>query len=100
MTYSPRRWPARPNDRVEPLDDNLWTVSVPLPRGPMARRMAVVRLSDGRLLLHNTVPLAEPAMRALEALGRPAILVVPTGQHRLGTREWKARYPGVDEPAS
>jgi glyoxylase-like metal-dependent hydrolase (beta-lactamase superfamily II) len=95
MGYSPRPWPARSSDRLVALDDNLWTVSVPLPLGRMSRRMTVVRLPDERLLFHNAVPLAEHAIREVESLGRPSVLVVPTAQHRLGNREWKARYPGL-----
>lgn len=56
--------------------------------------MSVVRLSDGRLVFHNAVPLAEPAMAELETLGRAAFLVVPSRFHRLDIHAWKTRYPG------
>lgn len=89
----PRPWTVLPHGPLEPIDANAWAVTAALPRGKVDRRMTVVRRSDGRLLFHNAVPLEEPAMRALEARGEPAFLVVPTALHRLDVHAWKARYP-------
>jgi hypothetical protein len=80
---------------IEKLEANLWVVSGTLPRGPMNRRMSVARLSDGRLVFHNAVPLREAAMRELESFGVPAVLVVPNGLHRLDVHAWKRRYPDI-----
>jgi hypothetical protein len=82
-----------PHGTVEALQPGLWAVVSSLPRGSMDRRMSIVRLSDGRLLFHNAVPLEEGAMRALEAQGEPAFLFVPSGFHRLDIHAWKVRYP-------
>jgi hypothetical protein len=92
---SPRPWTVLPHEPIARLEENLWAVSGSLPRGGMNRRMSIVRLGDGRLVLHNAVPLEEPAMRELEAFGRPACLVVPNGLHRLDLHAWKARYPAL-----
>jgi len=89
----PRPWTVLRHGPVEALDENLWHVTSVLPRGPMDRRMTIARRADGRLLFHNAVPLDEPAMKALEARGEPAFLLVPNGFHRLDIHAWKARYP-------
>jgi hypothetical protein len=91
----PRPWTVLPHGPLERLEENLWAVSGALPRGAMNRRMAVVRLGDGRLVFHNAVPLREPAMRELEAWGTPAVLFVPNRFHRLDLHGWKARYPAL-----
>jgi hypothetical protein len=92
---SPRPWTVLPHGPVEHLDENLRAVTGSLPGNPMARRMAVVRLGDGRLVFHNAVPLDEPAMRALAAWGRPAFLVIPNRFHRLDVHAFRARHPGL-----
>lgn len=88
-----RPWTVLPHGPLERLDENLLVVESALPRGSVRRRMSVVRLSDGRLVFHNAVPLAETAMAELEAFGRAAFLVVPNRFHRLDVHAWKARHP-------
>ena len=80
MAHAPRPWTVLPHRPLEQHEDNLWSVDGSLPFGHMRRRMAIVRLGDGRLVFHNAIPLADDAMRALEAWGDPAILIVPNGQ--------------------
>jgi hypothetical protein len=77
------------------LADNLREVSGSLPGMPLGRRMTVIRLSDGRLVIHNAIALETDAMAALEAWGRPAFLVVPNGYHRLDAFAFKQRYPDL-----
>lgn len=90
---APRPWTVLAHEPIARLEENLWAVAGSLPRGGMNRRMSIVRLSDGRLVFHNAVPLEEPAMRDVEAFGRPAVLLVPNGLHRLDLHAWKRRYP-------
>jgi hypothetical protein len=89
----PRPWIVLNHDAIQKLEDDLWTVSGALPRSPVNRRMAIVRLSSGELVFHNAIPLDELSMREVEAFGRPAFLVVPNRFHRLDIHAWKARYP-------
>ena len=58
--------------------------------------MVVVRLGDGRLLLHSAIAMDEPAMKQLEGLGQPSFLVVPSGYHRLDAARYKDRYPEIE----
>lgn len=85
------------NGPLERLEDNLWMVRGALPDMPMPlkRTMTVMRTSDGRLVIHSAIALEEAAMRELEAAGKPAILVVPNGWHRLDAHAYKTRYPDI-----
>ena len=66
-----------------------------MPLANITRRMTVVRLRDGRLVIFNAIALDEGVMRALEEFGRPAFLVVPNGHHRLDAKIWKSRFPAM-----
>ncbi len=90
---APRPWTVLRHDPIVEMEPNLWAVESDLPLGPVRRRMSIVRRADGGLLFHNAIPLAEEWMRRLEAFGRPAVLVVPNGLHRLDIHAFKARYP-------
>jgi hypothetical protein len=90
-------WKVLPHGKLTPIDDNIRTVegTIRMPLGDFNRRMTVVRLHDGRLVIFNGVALDEEQMRVLEDFGAPAFLIVPNGHHRLDARIWKDRYPHV-----
>ena len=62
---------------------------------PLSRNMFVYKLPDGGLLLYSVVALDEPGMKALEALGRPAVMVVPHPFHVMDAPFYAARYPDL-----
>lgn len=89
------------------LADGVWVAERPqrFYGLPVGARMTVIRLDDGRLLLHSPLPL-DAALRAeLDALGPVAYAVAPNRVHHLyaggvagaypGTRLWVA--PGLPE---
>lgn len=88
-------WKVDPHGPIEALDDGLWTVAgeITMPLGHFPRRMTIVRLVDGRLVIWSAVPLADEAMRQLDAFGPVSYIVVPGVSHRLDVRAWKQRYP-------
>jgi hypothetical protein len=89
-------WTVLPHGELTYLDDNLLSVTGTLrmpPMGDVERRMTVVRLSNGRLVIYSAIALDEPSMRQLEAFGTPAYLIVPSDIHRVDARAWKNRYP-------
>lgn len=86
-------WNALPHGELEPLAENVWWVEGRLPNMKLKRTMVVARLPGGDLALHSAIALDDPGMAALEALGRPAWMVVPNGWHRLDAARYKARYP-------
>jgi hypothetical protein len=85
-------WTVLTHDPIEKHSDNLWSVSGKMPSGNQ-RRMTLARRSDGGLVLHNPIALAEDAMRELEAFGKPAFIIVPNGFHRQDSFIYKQRFP-------
>jgi hypothetical protein len=65
-------WKVLQHGPLTHLSENLWWVQGSLPRMSLKRVMTIVRLNDGGLLIHNAIALDDPAMRELEAWGRPA----------------------------
>jgi hypothetical protein len=90
-------WKVLEHGALTPVDDDILSVdgTIPMPVGNMHRRMTIVRLRDGRLVIYSAVALDEDEMRALERYGEPAFLVVPNSHHRLDARPWKDRYPNI-----
>jgi len=87
------KWTVLPHRAIEKISNNIWRVEGDLAGIALKRVMVVVKLGDGRLLLHNPIALGPDAMGELEAWGAPAYLVVPNGYHRLDARIFKQRYP-------
>ncbi|MBM4245756.1 MAG: DUF4336 domain-containing protein [Deltaproteobacteria bacterium] len=77
------------------LADDVWVAERPLKflGLPVGARMTVIRLDDGRLLLHSPLPL-DDAMRAeLDALGPVAYAVAPNRLHHLFAGDVAKAYP-------
>ena len=88
-------WQVLPHGQLTEVDVNLLTVvgRIEMPLGEFPRRMSVVRLRDGRLVVYSAIALDDDEMAALESYGRPMFLVVPSALHRLDAKIWKDRYP-------
>jgi len=80
---------------LEKLETNLWRVQGSLPGMSLQRVMTLVRLVDGRLVIHSGIALEEAEFGEVEEWARPAILIVPNGHHRLDAPAYKARYPDL-----
>lgn len=95
MTSPNQTWTVKPHGEITTLDDGLYTVTgkLEMPLGETIRRMTLVRTRDGRLVVWSAISLGETAMQQLEAIGRPAWIVVPSGIHRMDLKPWKSRYP-------
>jgi hypothetical protein len=93
MPKANTEWRALAHGPIEKLADNLWWVQGALPGMSLKRVMTVVRLRDGRLVIHNGIALEPAAQQAIEAWGTPAFLLVPNGAHRLDAPAYKRRYP-------
>jgi hypothetical protein len=93
MSNATEDWKALPHAPIEKLSENLWRVSGSLPRMTLRRTMTIARRGDGRLVIHSAIALDETAMKAIEALGTPAYLIVPNGFHRKDAPAFKRRYP-------
>jgi hypothetical protein len=89
-----QEWQVLPHGPLTALGNDLYTVEgeLKMPLGESRRRMTVVRLRDGRLVIYSAMALDEPQMTRLLALGRPAYLIVPSSSHRLDIVPWKKRF--------
>jgi hypothetical protein len=81
--------------KLRSLAENMWVVdgTIQMPPGPLPRRMTIARLASGDLVVFSAIALDDAAMSEIDALGRPAFLVVPNAFHRQDAPEWKRRYP-------
>jgi hypothetical protein len=95
MAVPNEQWKVLPHGKLTPIEDGLFAVvgRVHMPLMDLPRRMTLVRLRDGGLIVWSAVALDETEMATLEAAGRPAFLVVPNDHHRLDAKAWKERYP-------
>lgn len=86
-------WPAYDNGPLEEQSPNHLFVRGFLGRSRLGRNMSAVRLTDGRVVIHNAICLDEAGMARLEDLGELAFLLVPSAWHRADAARYKARYP-------
>jgi hypothetical protein len=83
-----------PHGEPQELMSGVWLVSGSLPF-PLKRSMTIVRLPDGTLLLHSVIAMSDTGMAKLDALGKPSIMIIPHGGHRMDAPFYKARYPDI-----
>lgn len=91
------RWEVMDHGELTEIDDGILTVpgTIKMPLGTFPRRMTVLQLFGGRTVIWSAIALDEPEMARIEAMGRPAFLVVPSDHHRLDAKIWKDRYPAL-----
>jgi hypothetical protein len=89
------QWTVLPHGQLAEIDDGIFTVEgrIHMPLMELPRRMTVLRLVGSRLAIWSAIALDATEMARLEALGRPAFLIVPNDHHRLDAKAWKQRYP-------
>lgn len=95
MTDKDTAWQVHDHGEIQKLSENLWWMEGSLPGMSLRRCMTVVKLADGRLVIHGAIAMREPEMQQLEAWGTPAFLIVPNGYHRLDAPRYKQRYPEI-----
>jgi hypothetical protein len=95
MAKAHAEWTVLPHRPLERLSPRLMTVTgdLRMPLTVLERRMTLVRLADGRLVVFSALALEAAELRKLEDFGKPAFLVVPNHIHRLDAFAWKQRYP-------
>lgn len=85
-------WTVKPHDPIQKLSPRLWRVEGRL-SASNRRVMSLVRLGDGRIVIHNAIALEEPAMAEIDAWGEVAAIVIPNSFHRQDAFIMKQRYP-------
>ncbi|MEP6653037.1 MAG: hypothetical protein ABJA82_06735 [Myxococcales bacterium] len=88
------RYEIFPYQPPQALAENLWQVEGSL-KLPVPRNMTIWRAPDDRLVLYSVIAMHEEGMRALERLGKPAIMVIPHRRHHMDAPFYKARYPDL-----
>lgn len=83
-------FPYQPPVRVAP---RLWQVQGASTIPGLPRNMTIFQLPHGGLLLHSVVAMDDVGHAALEALGRPEVMVVPHAMHAMDAAYYKNRYP-------
>jgi len=95
MAKAHEAWKVLSHGEIEKLEPNLWRVQGTLPGMALKRVMTLVRLDDGRVVIHGAIALEVPAMAEIEGWGTPAILLVPNRYHRLDAPAYLDRYPDL-----
>ena len=90
-------WTVLPHGPLQEIDDGIVTVAgdIPMPLGHFPRRMTAVRLSGGRSAIFSAIALPDEELAQIEALGRPAVMIVPGPLHRLDAASWKEMFPDI-----
>jgi len=88
-------WTVMPHHPLEKLTENLWRVEGDVPGMGLKRVMSVLKLGDGRLVIHNAVALEASAMEEIERFGEVAFVIVPNGFHRIDAPRFAERYPNA-----
>jgi len=82
--------------KLTPIAPDLWGAEhdLFLPGGVHFRgRMTVAQLSDGSLVLHSPIPIADELARSLAELGPVKHLIAPNAFHHLHLTKVQERYP-------
>jgi len=97
MTAPFEQWTVLPHGKLTRVNERIATVvgNLKMPLMELPRRMTVVRTNAGDLVIFSAIALSEPDMAELEALGKPAFLIVPSVRHRLDAPGYAQRYPGI-----
>ncbi len=95
MPKAHTEWTVLKHHPIEKLESNLWCVTGTLPGMALRRVMTLVRLEDGRIVVHSAIALDEASMSEIEAWGTPEILLVPNTFHRLDAPAYVDRYPNM-----
>ena len=85
-----------------PFADGIWISTAPVSfiGLQLTATMTVLRLADGKLLLHSPVAMTPERRAAVEALGTVAHLYSPNLYHHLRIGEWAAAFPAARLHAS
>lgn len=85
---------------LSPVAPDLWEVTRPLRSAAtfglaIGKRMSVLRLADGSLLLHSPVDVDDAEQAAIDALGPVSAIMVPNTMHTMHFRDAARRWPGA-----
>jgi hypothetical protein len=83
--------------QLNPVTENIWELNYPLSLigAQLGRRVTILRLQSGKLLIHSTGPFTAADVRAIKTLGAPAWLVDVTLNHDTFSDLGRAAFPEI-----
>jgi len=84
-----------PHGPVSFVDDGLFVVEGRWKHSAFERKMTVFLLASGEVAVHSAIAMDEAGMAALEAVGRPAWILVPNSLHYADAGWYAERYPSA-----
>lgn len=84
-----------PYEPLRPITRDIWCVDGSWGSGPFERRMTVIRLRDGRLVLHSAIAMNDADVAELLKLGEIGTLVIPNTLHGSEAGFYADRFPGA-----
>lgn len=87
--------PLQPYGTLRQLAPDLWTLEGEWYDSPLRRRMTVVRLASGGLVVHGAIRLREEDWPQLDALGPVELLIAPNRFHGSEAHHYQARTPAA-----
>jgi glyoxylase-like metal-dependent hydrolase (beta-lactamase superfamily II) len=83
------------NSALTNLAPDLWIATRQFTNelGVVTSRMTVIRLTDGRILVHSPVPIEPDLRSAMERLGQVSALIAPNLFHHQFIAEWRSAFP-------
>jgi len=81
----------------EIVDGRIWAIERPVwfSGVRLRARTSIIRLDDGKLLVHSPAPVSEGLLKRMADLGEVSWLVVPNCFHHLGTPAASAAFPNA-----
>lgn len=81
---------------MKSIAENLWLLEYPLSvlGTNHGRNVTIIRLRDGRLILHSMAPFSEADVAGIRSLGEPGWLVEAMLLHDTYAREGRENFPG------
>lgn len=92
-----------PINKLKPMGENIWIVDgeqISFYGLPFTTRMTVIRLSNGKLLIHSPIPLTNTIKEDLDALGEVSYLISPNKIHYYYIGDFQKSYPDAVTYAS
>lgn len=83
--------------QLNPIAENMWELTYPLSLigAQLGRRVTILRLQSGKLLIHSTGPFTAADVRAIKTLGAPAWLADVTLNHDTFSDLGRAAFPEI-----
>lgn len=83
----------QPYATLQPVADDLWTLDGEWYGTRFKRRMTVIRLKSGGLVVHNPIRLKDEDYPKLDQIGKVEFIVAPNTFHSSDAHFYKNRYP-------